>query len=167
MKKLCRSLDRVLVVLLVALFAALVLMVVWQVLSRYALNSPSAFTEEAARYLMIWVSLLGASYVFRMRLHIGLDLLTRKLTGSNKRIVEVAALTAAVLFALLILLVGGVRLVELTWSLDQVSAVLGIRMALVYLVIPLSGGFILLYTLEQLLYGMDTKGGSRGDISLW
>ena len=167
MKKLCRSLDRVLVVLLVALFAVLVLMVVWQVLSRYALNSPSAFTEEAARYLMIWVSLLGASYVFRMRLHIGLDLLTRKLTGSNKRIVEVAALTAAVLFALLILLVGGARLVELTWSLDQVSAVLGIRMALVYLVIPLSGGFILLYALEQLLYGMDTKGGSREGISLW
>ena len=161
MKKLCRSLDRVLVVLLVALFAALVLMVVWQVLSRYALNSPSAFTEEAARYLMIWVSLLGASYVFRMRLHIGLDLLTRKLTGSNKRIVEVAALTAAVLFAVLILLVGGARLVELTWSLDQVSAVLGIRMALVYLAIPLSGGFILLYTLEQLLYGMDTDGDSR------
>ena len=161
MKKLCRSLDRILVVLLVALFAALVLMVVWQVLSRYALNSPSAFTEEAARYLMIWVSLLGASYVFRMRLHIGLDLLTRKLTGSNKRIVEVAALTAAVLFALLILLVGGARLVELTWSLDQVSAVLGIRMALVYLAIPLSGGFILLYTLEQLLYGMDTDGDSH------
>lgn len=161
MKKLCRSLDRVLVVLLVALFAALVLMVVWQVLSRYALNSPSAFTEEAARYLMIWVSLLGASYVFRMRLHIGLDLLTRKLTGSNKRIVEVAALTAAVLFALLILLVGGARLVELTWSLDQVSAVLGIRMALVYLAIPLSGGFILLYALEQLLYGMDTDGDSH------
>lgn len=161
MKKLCRSLDRVLVVLLVALFAALVLMVVWQVLSRYALNSPSAFTEEAARYLMIWVSLLGASYVFRMRLHIGLDLLTRKLTGSNKRIAEVAALTAAVLFAVLILLVGGVRLVELTWSLDQVSAVLGIRMALVYLAIPLSGGFILLYTLERLLYGMDTDGDSR------
>ena len=158
MKKLCRSLDRVLVVLLVALFAALVLMIVWQVLSRYALNSPSAFTEEAARYLMIWVSLLGAGYVFRMRLHIGLDLLTRKLTGSDKRIVEVAALTAAGLFALLILLVGGARLVELTWSLDQVSAVLGIRMALVYLVIPLSGGFILLYTLEQLLYGMDTDG---------
>ena len=167
MKKLCRSLDRVLVVLLVALFAALVLMVVWQVLSRYALNSPSAFTEEAARYLMIWVSLLGASYVFRMRLHIGLDLLTRKLTGGNKRIVEVAALTAAMLFALLILLVGGARLVELTWSLDQVSAVLGIRMALVYLAVPLSGGFILLYTLEQLLYGMDTQGGSRGGISLW
>lgn len=161
MKKLCRSLDRVLVVLLVALFAALVLMVVWQVLSRYALNSPSAFTEEAARYLMIWVSLLGASYVFRMRLHIGLDLLTRKLTGSNKRIVEVAALTAAVSFALLILLVGGARLVELTWSLDQVSAVLGIRMALVYLAIPLSGGFILLYTLEQLLYGTDTDGDSH------
>lgn len=161
MKKLCRSLDRVLVVLLVALFAALVLMVVWQVLSRYALNSPSAFTEEAARYLMIWVSLLGASYVFRMRLHIGLDLLTRKLTGSNKRIVEVAALTAAVLFALLILLVGGARLVELTWSLDQVSAVLGIRMALVYLAIPLSGGFILLYALEQLLCGMDTDGDSH------
>ena len=161
MKKLCQSLDRVLVVLLVALFAALVLMVVWQVLSRYALNSPSAFTEEAARYLMIWVSLLGASYVFRMRLHIGLDLLTRKLTGSNKRIVEVAALTAAVLFALLILLVGGARLVELTWSLDQVSAVLGIRMALVYLAIPLSGGFILLYALEQLLYGMDTDGDSH------
>ena len=161
MKKLCRSLDRVLVVLLVALFAALVLMVVWQVLSRYALNSPSAFTEEAARYLMIWVSLLGASYVFRMRLHIGLDLLTRKLTGGNKRIAEAAALTAAVLFALLILLVGGARLVELTWSLDQVSAVLGIRMALVYLAIPLSGGFILLYALEQLLYGMGTDGDSH------
>ena len=157
MKTLCQLLDRVLKTLLVVLFSALVIMTVWQVLSRYVLNSPSAFTEEAARYLMIWVSLLGSSYVFRLRLNIGLDLLTRKLSGTARRTAETVALTAALLFALLILIVGGSRLVELTWSLNQVSAVLGLPMAQVYLVIPLSGVFILLYTLEQMLHGSEAE----------
>ena len=62
MKRLAAALDRALSIGLVGLLGALVAAVVWQVVSRYLLNSPSSVTEEIARYLLIWVSMLGASY---------------------------------------------------------------------------------------------------------
>lgn len=150
MKALCQVIDKLLKFSLVSLFGLLVAVTVWQVFSRYVLASPSAFTEETARYLLIWVSMLGASYVFRMKLNIGMDLLAKNLQGRLKYVTEFIALVAIGLFALLIMVVGGVGLVELTYSLNQVSAILGIRMAFVYLVIPISGVFILIYTLEEL-----------------
>ena len=162
MKKLCEVLDRVLKSLLVFIFGLLLVVTVWQIVSRYVLASPSAFTEEVARYLLIWVSMLGAAYVFRLRMNIGLDLVTRKLSGTIKRLTERAALIAAALFAVLILIVGGARLVELTASMNQVSAVLGIEISLVYLVIPVSGVFILIYTLEQIISAGCEEAGQGG-----
>lgn len=49
--------------------AAVILMVataLWQVVARYALDQPPPWTEELARYSMVWVGLLGASCAFRM-----------------------------------------------------------------------------------------------------
>ena len=52
------------------IFAALVLDVLWGVISRYVLGSQSRWTEELAIYLLVWVSLLGATLVFRERAHL-------------------------------------------------------------------------------------------------
>lgn len=150
MEKFIAKLDRVLAVFLIALMSALVLSVVWQVLSRYILSSPSSATEEIARYLMIWVGLLGAAYAFRLRMHLGLNIITEKLQGRSKRNAEIIGLIAAAIFAIAVMIIGGGKLVFLTAELHQTTAVLGIPTAYVYSVIPLSGFLICIYVINFL-----------------
>ena len=63
MEKLYRTINRVLEILLVFLFAILVIDVLWQVFARYSIGKPQAFTEELARYLLVWLAILGTAYV--------------------------------------------------------------------------------------------------------
>ena len=48
-------LDRLLMAACVALFSVLVVTVVWQVITRQILQSPSAWTSELAQYLFVWL----------------------------------------------------------------------------------------------------------------
>jgi TRAP-type C4-dicarboxylate transport system permease small subunit len=145
MQRVVQVLDVVLKNVLIALMVALVAAVSWQVISRYVFSSPSSWTEEVARFLMIWIGLLGASYAFRTRVHLGLDLLPKKLTGRSAEMLKLFTLAVIVLFSVTVLIVGGGNLVTLTWELRQYSAVLGLPIAFVYSVIPTAGILICLY----------------------
>jgi TRAP-type C4-dicarboxylate transport system permease small subunit len=147
MQKVVRFLDVVLKNVLIALMVALVASVSWQVISRYVFSSPSSWTEEVARFLMIWIGLLGAAYAFRTRAHLGLDLLPKKLTGRSAKTLKLFTLAVIVLFSVTVLIVGGGNLVALTWELKQYSAVLGLPIAFVYSVIPTTGLLICLYAI--------------------
>lgn len=147
MKSLIRILDSVLTKALILLMLALVCAVLWQVFSRYLFASPSSWTEEVARFLLIWISLLGAVYALRTGMHLGLDVLPKKLSGSSARLLKVFTLIMILLFSAAVLVTGGASLVMLTWELRQYSAVLGLPMSLVYMVIPLSGALICIYAL--------------------
>jgi len=148
MKSLLATIDRGLQWALVALMSAMVLSVTWQVVSRYVLTSPTSWTEEVARFLLIWIGMLGAAYAFRNRMHIGLDLLPKKLTGQAARRLRWLTQAVILLFAVAVLVIGGGKLVYLTWDLRQYSAVLGLPMAVVYSVIPVTGVLIVLFELE-------------------
>ncbi|HCS2485688.1 TPA: TRAP transporter small permease, partial [Shigella flexneri] len=76
------AVDRVIAAFSVAVMLALVVCVVWQVFSRYVLNQPSTLTDELARFLMIWVGLLGAAYTVGTQRHLSIDLFALAL---NKR----------------------------------------------------------------------------------
>jgi len=136
--------------LLVALAVFMVLTVTWQVLSRYVFRAPSSLTEEIARYQLIWLGLLGAVYTFRNRMHVGIDILIGNWTGRKRVAAEVISLTACMIFAAVILIWGGSRLVLLTHELNQTSAALGIRISYVYSIIPISGVLWLLYGLYSI-----------------
>lgn len=71
--------DRCLEYVLITLTALLTLDVLWQVFSRLVLPSPSSFTDELARFLFMWVGLLGAAYAAGKRLHLAIDLLATRL----------------------------------------------------------------------------------------
>lgn len=68
------AVDRVIAAFSVAVMLALVVCVVWQVFSRYVLNQPSTLTDELARFLMIWVGLLGAAYTVGAQRHLSLSI---------------------------------------------------------------------------------------------
>jgi len=147
MKSITRILDVILPKALILLMLLLVGAVLWQVISRYVFGSPSSWTEEMARFLLIWIALLGAAYAFRSGMHLALDVLPRKLEGKSARMLKLFTIFMVVLFSATVLVGGGVSLVSLTWELRQYSAVLGLPMSLVYVVIPVSGLLICLYAL--------------------
>jgi TRAP-type C4-dicarboxylate transport system permease small subunit len=147
MHRIARVLDAVLNSVLITLMVALVAAVSWQVISRYVFASPSSWTEEVARFLMIWVGLLGAAYAFRSGVHLGFDLLPNKLSGRSAQILKIFTLGAVILFSVTILIVGGSNLVVLTWELKQYSAVLGLPIAFDYAVIPSAGALICIYAI--------------------
>lgn len=143
--------DRVLGFLLVGIMAAMVVNVVWQVFTRFVLGAPSSYTEELARFLLIWVSLLGGAYAAGQRMHLAIDILTARLVGPRKARVDTAIHVCVLLFAFGAMVVGGVRLVYLSFALEQMSAALRLSLGYVYLVVPVSGLLVMFYTTGFLL----------------
>jgi TRAP-type C4-dicarboxylate transport system permease small subunit len=134
----------------IALMAILVADVTWQVTTRYLLGSPSAWTDELATILMIWVAALGASLGFVQHAHLGIDYFVRLLPPEKNRWIQMGVQIIIGGFAGVILLYGGIKLVQLTMTTDQRSPALGLNMGIVYLAIPISGFFILLSVAEEI-----------------
>lgn len=163
-----KRLDTVLGAVLAALMGLLVLDVVWQVATRYLLGSPSSVTEEIARYLLIWIGLLGAAQAYRHRMHLAFDLMASRLTGASRRRLDIGIHALVILFSVLVLVYGGSRLVALTWELNQVSASLQIRLAYVYVILPLSGLLLTLYGVDEIrrLSAVDSHSGESSAADL-
>lgn len=128
------------------LMGVLVVNVLWQVITRFVLAEPSAFTEEIARYGLIWLGLWGAVLAFSRGLHPSLmEAVTSLRGGSHSRHAEQAALAIVALFSGLVLVYGGSRLVLLTHELGQRSAALAIPLARIYVAVPIAGALVLFY----------------------
>lgn len=139
------KLNRVLEVILIMLLGVMVLNVSWQVFSRYVLANPSSFTDELARYLMIWLGVMGTAYVSGKRLHVSIDFFPSQLNLSLQKTMQKIIISIIILATFLIFIFGGSRLVFLTYILGQKSAALQIPLYIVYLCIPLSGACIIFY----------------------
>lgn len=138
--------------------AAAVINVVWQVASRYAIGRPSSFTEELARYLLIWIGLLGAAYATGQGAHLSIDLLPRALKGFSRRSVERCIAACVMLFALGVMVAGGSQLVWMTFYLEQKSAAMRLPLGYVYLAIPLSGLFMAFFAAVHFMRGAPMGG---------
>lgn len=146
-----KTIDTVIGRTLVVIMAVMVINVLWQVFSRYLVGTPSSFTDELARYLMIWVGVLGAAYVSGRNMHVAIDVIPSRSTEKTRRKLGSIVNTLIILFAFFALVVGGSRLVYISYTLGQKSPALQIPLALVYLVIPISGILIIYYKLDDLL----------------
>ena len=146
--KLKHVLDRMLELLVTVAMAVLVLDVVWQVASRYILKNPSSWSEELATFLMIWVGLLGGSVALNRGAHLGIDYLVAKFPPKIYLLSALFGFAVTAIFSLLVMVIGGVELVVRTLATQQVSAALGWKMGYVYLAIPISGFFLVLYSAE-------------------
>lgn len=146
-----KRLNKILEVSLVIIMSVLVIDVLWQVTSRYLLSSPSSFTDELAGFLLIWVGLLGAAYVAGRHEHLAIDLLLQKTRPERKRNLMILIQLCILLFALSVMVVGGSYLVYTRFILDVKSAALQIPLGYVYIVVPLSGGLIVYYSIFSLI----------------
>ncbi|MEJ6078402.1 TRAP transporter small permease [Vibrio sp. 1-Bac 57] len=147
MNKLITIINKALSLFCISLSSLLVMCVVWQVFSRYVLNAPSTFTDEVARFLFIWVGLMGAAYTLGQKRHLAIDLLAMKLEHNKAKQAKLNLLInlISISFASVIMVYGGARLMLKTLETGQISPALGIEMGLVYAAIPLCGLFMLVY----------------------
>jgi TRAP-type C4-dicarboxylate transport system permease small subunit len=143
--------TRVLEWMVAAIVAFLVLVVLWGVVSRFAIQLPSRWTEELATQLLVWVAMLGAAVAFSRREHLGVDYLHAKLHPEAQRLLSILIQGLVIVFAGCVMVGGGCVLVSKTWASGQVTPALGIRMGLVYLSVPISGLFIVFFAIEQMI----------------
>ncbi len=146
MNKVKKIIDSVLRWFLIFIISLMTLNVLWQVFTRFVLQNPSSFTEELARYTLVWLGILGASYVAGQKMHLAIDLLSQKLEGKSKIYLEIFIQVSVFFFSLVVMVIGGYRLVLITLSLNQISAALQVPLGYVYLVLPISGALILFYS---------------------
>ncbi|UGA56824.1 TRAP transporter small permease [Vibrio sp. VB16] len=151
MKKLISVMDKSLSIFCISLSSFLVMCVVWQVFSRYVLNAPSTMTDEVARFLFIWVGLMGAAYTLGKKRHLAIDLLSMKLEHepSKQARLHLVINIISLIFSGVIMIYGGGSLMLKTLSTGQISPALGIEMGLIYAAIPISGFFMVIYLLED------------------
>lgn len=157
MRTLKHRVDWVLGWLLALLMAAAVLNVLWQILARFVsdfavrfdadVRLPSSFTLEMARFLLIWIGMLGAAYAVGSRSHLAIDLLVTRLSGRWRTAIEVFIAACVLLFAVGVLGIGGLRFVQnqLGSPSPQTSPALGVKMGYVYAVAPISGLVMMFY----------------------
>ncbi len=146
-----KKIDRLLANLLVGIMSIMVLNVLWQVCSRFIIGSPSSFTDELARYLMIWIGILGAAYVAGQHMHVAIEIFPKRLRKSSQKKLRRLVAILIILFCLSAMVIGGSRLVYITYVLGQKSPALQLPLSLVYLVIPISGLLIIYYKVSDLL----------------
>lgn len=129
------------------LLAEICVIMATQVVFRFVLRSPLAWSDELATYSFVWVALLGSAVGVRERAHIGVDVVVRLFAPAWRRLVALAALlvVAAFLVSLVKLGVDLLSRVE-----DQRSAALAIRLAWVYLAVPVSAALMLVHVGQEL-----------------
>jgi len=136
---------------LIATVTLLVFDVLWGVFSRHVLHAQSSWTEELARFLLIWVVMLGGAAAFGASEHLGLDYFVEKMDRRTQRKMRYLVDCAALFFTIEILLIGGGTLTYDTFELGQMLMAMNIPKGYTYLAVPVSGVFFLIFALEDIL----------------
>jgi TRAP-type C4-dicarboxylate transport system permease small subunit len=131
--------------------ALLILVVLWGVASRYLLGDQARWSEESARMLLVWISVMGAAQAFGNASHLGMDILVSKFDPRIAAHVAKFNLGLAIVFGLGLLVYGGGRFCLSTFQLGQHLVTLPLAKGWVYLCLPLAGLFITAFSIEELL----------------
>ena len=135
---------------MIIIFALLVLDVLFQVFSRYILGTSFTWTEEFARFSLIWMTILGAAYLNGKREHLSMDFLYQKFSVANQRKASIFIEVLIFLFALIVMVIGGLNLVYTTLHLEQLSGTLRIPLGYVYAIMPFSGLLIMCFSVYHI-----------------
>ncbi len=133
---------------LILLVSAMTFIVFLQVIYRYVLIQPLYWSEEMARYLFIWLSILGAVLGLQKRGHFGLDFFYRMVPNQERGFLQllIHLLMGAVS---LVILIHGVKLVQAT-SLQK-SPAMGISMGWAYACLPVGASLMAIHLMVMMI----------------
>ena len=151
--------NRITEVILIVVLSAMAVVVFLQVIFRYVLNFPLFWTEEFARYCLVWSSLLGSAVAVKRGQHIAVTIFLERLPPSLRRAMTIIALVS-VAVVLSIILWGGIQLVAVTRA--QISPALRISMSIPYLAVPVGAALMLVHTLGFIYQAVTSKVAGSG-----
>ncbi len=154
MKAFERILDAITAIVksvMVAMTFVIFFITILTVFTRYILNFVPSWSEEIPRYLLVWITYLGAALAVRYKEHISLDFFFNLLPVRARQIGHLF-LNGLIAMVALIMLVYGTGL--LGQFGDDLMESIPVRNFYLYLAMPLSGLLMLLYLLQDTLKGI-------------
>lgn len=150
---------KMLCALVTAVTGALLVPVTLQVFSRYTDLIPTLiWTEEAARFLLVWMIMLGATIAVRLRGHFDIDLLPEPKTALGKALARIFVDGVVAAFGVAFLWVSAVY----AWDArTEVSEITEMSMAYMYVAFPISAAGWLLFLGEQIYDDINELARSR------
>lgn len=134
--------------LLFGIGLSMTVVVAVQVFFRYGLNQSLFWSEELARYLLVWLSFLGASVAYRRKAHPGIDLLQAKMPATLQRLSAITVHLAS-LALFIVMIVYGYRFAYFVRL--QISPALYLPKWIVFSIIPISGFILMIHGFNFLL----------------
>ncbi len=123
-------------------------LVIAQVFYRYVLNSSLFWSEELARYLLVWLSFLGATSAYYRKIHPGIDIVSRQFSNSGQRLCRIIVHLISMGF-FTVMLYHGTAFAFFVRA--QISPALAVPKWLIFGIIPCSGALFFLHCLVFLL----------------
>lgn len=161
MHKVRDGIMKVLGIVIICLFALMTVIGTYQIVTRYFFNKPSTVSEELLTYSFTWMALLGSAYVFGKRDHMRMGFLADKITGSTKKALEIAIDLLTFAFAGVVMVYGGVAITKLT--MIQTTASLRVPMAYIYVIVPVTGVLIMLFSVMNAVDMMHKDFNEKGE----
>ena len=144
-----KGIDTVLSYACGIVFAFMVCVGTYQIVTRYFFNSPSTVSEELLTYSFTWMALLAAAYVCGKRDHMRMGGPADKIEGTPRKVLEIVIELLVMAMVGCIMFFGGVSIMKLTMT--QSTASLGIPMGIVYAILPISGVLIFVYGILNII----------------
>ena len=91
---------------LALMLAAMTVLIGWQVFARFVVGTSLTFSEEVSRFLMIWLTLLGAAYAVRKGTLLAVELVPDLLKGTTKKVVRLGSHVLSLSFYVILIVFG-------------------------------------------------------------
>lgn len=153
MKACMNVVNKLLRAILALLVAIMVLVCCWQVITRFVLNNPSKYTEEILRYMLIWLTMLGAPYAYGAGKQLTIDLLVVQFSRRGQTFTKIFVELIVLILSAAVLVYGGIA-VTLN-AHGQISAAMKLPMEFYYACIPIGGVLMILYSLDRLFNALN------------
>ena len=148
MSKVKNALTKFLEFVCCLLFAFITVVGTYQIVVRYVFNNPSTVSEELLTYSFTWLALLAAALVFGKKDHMRMSFIADKFKGKKAVFMGIVSELLIMLFAGLVLVYGGASITKLTTT--QITASLGVNMSYIYMILPICGVIIVLYSIMNI-----------------
>jgi TRAP-type C4-dicarboxylate transport system permease small subunit len=149
----------------VLLLVLMVVLVFLGVFFRYVLSASLAWYDEFASYLLVWLTFYGAVAASYRRRHIGFETFVARLTPNSRRNVEVVAELFVLGFQVVLFYYGWLLMQKM--GDETAVSLVWVKMGWVYSVLPITGGLMLLISLERLLNLLLAGAAEKGAEAAW
>lgn len=150
MHKLGAFLNKIEERIIIVLMAVLTITAFTQVFFRFVIKSPLPWSEELMRFIFIWCIYIAAAAGVKRGVHVSVTFFISHMPKKIQRVLQMVIYSFCILLCVLVIFYG-IQIIKMQITYGQVSAAMGIPIALVYTALPVGSCLIMYHFLEELV----------------